>query len=341
MSKLLNILSRLTIIIAIILIIFKYIPSAINSENGTVFSIGNLCFHYLNVLFYSSAFCLIYISYFGKINKLNIATFASISLILSYINFTFIADEFFKNNDLYLNFFKSHSTKELFFQYALIMLLFIFFLYCLGVVFILRKKVIKYLFLVFITSFYLFFYFAHEYVVKDTYVDWSENNTHVIYNILDNLDTMTEKSTLSICNDLGYKCFYLNNKSELKFHIDSKNLSNNARRINLDKNKIQQDEIAGINEFKVRIATFVDSEKNRQFFHYKDLDSLRAVVFATQKIKGKVFVLVDTDVLCRGLDMYLLYISFISTLFLIIWGTLLYYLHKKHLSFHLVKQHDL
>lgn len=341
MYKALKTLSKLIVLLAISIVIFQYIPNSINSSNGIVYSVGNLCFHYLNVLFYSSIMCLIYVSYFSKINKLVIFTFFSISLFMSYFNFTFLADEFFKNNDLYLNVFKSSVSQEFFFQYALIMLLCILFVYCLGVVFILRKKVIKYLFVLFITSFYLFFYFAHDYVVKDAYVDWSENNTSVIHKVLNNTLNLNENSIISICKDLGYKCFYIKEASDLNFHINSKNLGNNARRIHPDFEKIKKDEIAGINEIKNRIATFIESKDTQHFYHYKDLDSLRAVVFATKKVNDKVFVIVDTDVLCRGLDMYLLYITFITTLFLIIWGNLLYYLHKKHLSFSLVKQHDL
>ena len=53
---------------------------------------------------------------------------------------------------------------------------------------------------------------------------------------------------------------------------------------------------------------------------------------------NKFLVILDFNYLTYGIDLYLFYISFLTTCFLTVWSTLIYYLYRIHKRNPLVKK---
>lgn len=320
------------------IIFLEYLPYLIMSGNNFRFAASKISFYYLQIIFYALSTCLIKVIFTNRLNKKDILFYTMLSTVFTYYKATFVADDFFKEYGLYLNIFKSSSPNpnDLFFQYSLIMIVSIVFIYAIGHLLIFKKTILRIFFLLISFAYFTFFYFGHAFIVKESYLDYVEQNNIRLQKILNNSDNYE-----IICAKLKYQCLITDGKTIPEFQIEIKNLGHQGRYMEQDtmeEKKARQDGIKVINTV---IKNFVESNKQSHIYSSNEIEgnNLRGMNAAAKKLSnGNAFIVLDFNSLTYGLDLYLFYISLLTTFFLFFWGNIIYFIYKIHIKNPLIKK---
>ena len=320
------------------IIFIEYLPYLVTSGKDFRFAASKICFYYLQIVFYALSTCLIKVIFTSKFSRKDILFFTMLSTIMTYYKTTFVADNFFKDYGLYLNIFKpeSSNSNELFFQYSLIMIVTIIFMYAIGHMVLLKKTIIRIFFLLISFSYFIFFYFGHAFMVKDAYIDYLGQNRIRLEQMINNSDNYKV-----LCEKLKYQCLITDGKDIPPFNIEIKNLGHQGRYMEKDTLEERNARADGIKVITNVIKEFVSSDKKERIYTSYEIEgnNLRGMNAAAKKLgDNKFLVILDFNYLTYGIDLYLFYISFLTTCFLTVWSTLIYYLYRIHKRNPLVKK---
>jgi hypothetical protein len=320
------------------IILLEYLPYLILSGKDFRFAASKICFYYLQIVFYALASCLVKVIFTNNLNKKDILFYSMLSTIFTYYKATFIADDFFKEYGLYLNIFKSSSanSNDLFFQYALIMIVAVIFTYAIGHLLIFKKTILRIFFLLISFAYFTFFYFGHAFIVKEAYFDYVEQNNIRLQYMLNNSDNY-----LLLCEKLEYQCLITDGKTIPEIKIEIKNLGHQGRYMEHDTLEEKNARKDGVRVISAVIEKFVESNENERIYSSNEIEgnNLRGMNAAAKRLPGnKALVVLDFNSLTYGLDLYLFYISLLTTFFLILWTTIIYVVYKIHTKNPLIKK---
>lgn len=320
------------------IIFAEYLPYLLTSGKDFRFAASKISFYYLQIVFYAISLCLVKVVFTNKLVKKDILFYVALSTVITYYKTTFVADSFFKEYGLYLNIFKSSSPNpnDLFFQYALIMFVAIVFVYVLGHLVVFKKTILKIFFLLISFAYFVFFYFGHAFMVKEAYLDYVGQNEIRLQKMLNNSDDYEK-----LCLKLQYQCLVTDGKTIPEFKIEIKNLGHQGRYMEKDTPEEKRARQEGKELINKVIKDFSQSNQESRIYSSNEIEgnNLRGMNAAAKKMSdSKVFVVLDFNSLTYGLDLYLFYISLLTTFFLIFWGVIITTVYKIHTKNPLVKK---
>lgn len=301
--------------------LFIYIPTVVFAKDNQVFYFSRHLFYYLQILMNVSGFALFYVMFKNKLSWKVLGLFFAIGTIITYLRVFNNLHDFMKETNLYLDIFKTSPDGKtvVSFQYARIMMLAIIMIFGITSFIYLRKTFLKVFVFFFIIAFYIFFYFMHAYIGKELYLQASANLVQQI-----KIVAINYKHADKLCKDLDYNCSIVENTKDYtlsKVDIENRIVSQYSTREEANEiiTKYMKDFINSGEDLKVYDESAFQT------------NNLRAVSFAFKKVDDKhTFVLQDSKNLSHILDLYLIYFSIAFNMFLLIWGSGVYWLYKKH-----------
>ncbi len=302
--------------------IFDFIPSVLKSGEDFRFVLTRHFFFYLQILITLTGFVLLHVSIKKTLPIKIILGYFLLATILVQTRFFHQAHEFMKNYNIYFDIFKTSvdGRSVVSFQYARIFMISMVALFAMGTFLFVRRSKLLIFVILYISAFYIFFYFMHLYIGRQVYTQYEKQLSVQMKMILEN-----DNNWPLLCKKLQYQCDivdatkpYTLSRPQIKNRI-MKELDTTE-----EANKLVTSKIILFNESKDFQKVFMESAIVT--------DNLRSMVFAfkKQKDEDKVLVVVDYERLSYALDLYLIYFMITINIFMTVWAYGVFWLYEKH-----------
>ncbi len=301
----------------------KYLYAIISSEDLFRFVFTRHLFYTLQILLSTFIFLFIHATITHNYSIKKILFYFLLSSPLVYFRVFHELHFFIREQGLYFDIFKTDPEKKnvVSFQYARILILGITSCLIIGSFIFVQRNMKKLFLIIFAAAFFIFSYNVHLQVGRKAYKDYEFFLTEQFELALNN-----QKHHEVFCKNLGFDCYVLDIETAKNFNLSKPSIINRILETQdtaEESNKIIRDQI---NVFlKSNLEQKVLSES---FFI---TDNLRATNYGFKKLpNNKLFILIDFKSLAYALDLYLIYYSLLTLIFMSFWIGALVWTYKKH-----------
>ncbi len=301
----------------------RYLYSIFTSQELFRFVFTRHLFYTLQILLSTFIFLFIHATVTHNYSIKSILFYFLLSSSLVYFRFFHELHFFLRENGLYFDIFKTDPEKKnvVSFQYARVLILGITSCLIIGSFIFVQRNMKKLFLIIFAAVFFIFSYNVHLQVGRKAYKDYEFFLTQQFEIVLNN-----QNNYEVFCKNLGFDCYVLDLEEAKNFNLSKPSIVNRI----LEKNDTTEESNKIVREqIKVFLESNVEQKVLSESFFITD--NLRATNYGFKKLpNNKLFILIDFKSLAYALDLYLIYYSLLTFIFMSFWISALIWTYKKH-----------